>query len=38
MPLTIPPGVDANGRRHALFIPTSTLSAATLTSTAVELI
>jgi hypothetical protein len=38
MPLSIPPGVDVNGRRNALFIPTSTLSAATLTSTAVELI
>lgn len=38
MALTIPPGVDANGRRNALFIPTSTLSAATLTSTAIELI
>ena len=38
MPLTIPPGVHVNGRRNALFIATSTLSAATLTSTAVELI
>jgi hypothetical protein len=38
MPLTIPPGVDANGRRNAIFIATETLSAATLTSTGVELI
>ena len=38
MPLTIPPGVDANGRRNAIFCPTDTLSVATLTgSTAVEL-
>jgi hypothetical protein len=38
MPLTIPPGVDANGRRNAIFVPTDTLSVATLTgSTAVEL-
>ena len=38
MPLTIPPGVDANGRRNAIFIPTDTLSVATLTgATAVEL-
>lgn len=38
MPLTIPPGVDANGRRNAIFVPTQTLSAAALTSTGVELI
>ena len=38
MPLSIPPGVDVNGRRNAIFIPTNTLSAATLTSTGVELI
>jgi hypothetical protein len=38
MPLTIPPGVDANGRRNAIFIPTQTLSAATLISDGVELI
>lgn len=39
MPLTIPPGVDANGRRNAIFVPTDTLSVATLTGpTAVELI
>ena len=38
MPLTIPPGVDANGRRNAIFIPTDTLSAATMNSTGVELI
>jgi hypothetical protein len=38
MPLTIPPGVDANGRRNAIFVPTDTLSVATLTgATAVEL-
>ena len=38
MALTIPPGVDANGRRNAIFVPTSTLSVATLTgATAVEL-
>ena len=38
MPLTIPPGVDANGRRNAIFIPTDTLSVAALTgATAVEL-
>lgn len=39
MPLTIPPGVDAAGRRNAIFTPTSTLSVATLTgATSVELI
>ena len=38
MALTIPPGVDANGRRNAIFVPTDTLSVATLTGpTAVEL-
>ena len=38
MALTIPPGVDANGRRNAIFVPTDTLSVATLTgATAVEL-
>ena len=38
MALTIPPGVDANGRRLAVFCPTDTLSVATLTgTTAVEL-
>jgi hypothetical protein len=38
MPLSIPPGVDANGRRNAIFVPTDTLSVAVLTgSTAVEL-
>ena len=38
MALTIPPGVDANGRRNAIFIPTDTLSVAALTgATAVEL-
>lgn len=38
MPLTIPPGVDANGRRNAIFCPTDTLSVATLSgATAVEL-
>lgn len=38
MPLTIPPGVDANGRRNAIFVPTDTLSVAVLTGdTAVEL-
>lgn len=38
MPLTIPPGVDANGRRNAIFVPTDTLSIAVLNgSTAVEL-
>lgn len=38
MALTIPPGVDANGRRNAIFVPTSTLSVATLTgATAVEI-
>ena len=31
MALTIPPGVDANGRRNAIFCPTDTLSVATLT-------
>ena len=31
MALTIPPGVDARGRRNAIFTPTSTLSVATLT-------
>ena len=38
MPLTIPPGVDANGRRNAIFVPTDTLSVATINSTGVELI
>ena len=39
MPLTIPPGVDAAGRRNAIFTPTQTLSVATLTgATSVELI
>lgn len=38
MPLTIPPGVDANGRRNFIFVPTDTLSVATLTgATAVDL-
>ena len=38
MALTIPPGVDALGRRNAIFVPTDTLSVATLTGpTAVEL-
>lgn len=38
MALTIPPGVDANGRRNAIFVPTDTLSVAVLTGpTAVEL-
>jgi hypothetical protein len=38
MALTIPPGVDANGRRNAIFVPTDTLSVATLNgATAVEL-
>lgn len=38
MALTIPPGVDANGRRNAIFCPTDTLSVATLEgATAVEL-
>lgn len=38
MPLTIPPGVDALGRRNIIFVPTDTLSVAVLTgSTAVEL-
>jgi len=38
MAITIPPGVDANGRRLAIFCPTDTLSVATLTgATAVEL-
>jgi len=38
MPLTIPPGVDANGRRNAIFVPTDSLSVAVLTGpTAVEL-
>ena len=31
MALTIPPGVDALGRRNAIFTPTNTLSVATLT-------
>lgn len=38
MTITIPPGVDANGRRNAIFVPTATFSAATITSTGVELI
>ena len=39
MPLTIPPGVDALGRRNAIFVPTSDFSVATLSgATAVELI
>ena len=39
MPLTIPPGVDAAGRRNAIFIPTDTFSVASLGgATAVELI
>ncbi|NUO35504.1 MAG: hypothetical protein HOQ27_10650 [Dermatophilaceae bacterium] len=38
MPLTIPPGVDANGRRNFIFVPTNSLSVAVLTgSTAVDL-
>lgn len=38
MALTIPPGVDALGRRNAIFVPTDTLSVAVLTGpTAVEL-
>jgi hypothetical protein len=38
MVLSIPPGVDANGRRNAIFVPTDTLSVAALTgSTAAEL-
>lgn len=38
MALTIPPGVDAEGRRNAIFVPTSDFSVATLTGpTAVEL-
>jgi hypothetical protein len=37
--ITIPPGVDANGRRNVIFSPTSTLSAATLAgASSVELI
>lgn len=39
MALTIPPGVDAAGRRNAIWTPTQTLSVATLTgATAVELV
>ena len=39
MALTIPPGVDAAGRRNAIFVPTDTFSVATLTGpTAVEVI
>lgn len=39
MPLTIPPGVDAAGRRNAIWTPTATLSVAVLGgATAVELI
>lgn len=38
MTLSIPPGVDALGRRNFIFVPTDTLSVATLTgSTAVDL-
>lgn len=38
MTLSIPPGVDANGRRNFIFVPTDTLSVAVLTgSTAVDL-
>jgi hypothetical protein len=38
MPLTIPPGVDAEGRRKVIFSPTQTLSVATLTgATSVEI-
>ena len=38
MALTIPPGVDALGRRNFIFVPTDTLSVATLTGpTAVDL-
>lgn len=38
MALTIPPGVDANGRRNAVFTPTNTLSVAILSGvTSVEL-
>ena len=38
MPLSIPPGVDALGRRNFIFVPTDTLSVATLTgATAVDL-
>lgn len=39
MVLPIPPGVDAAGRRNAIFTPTASLSAAILTgATSVELI
>jgi len=39
MPLTIPPGVDAAGRRNAIFTPTQSLSIAVLGgATSVELI
>lgn len=39
MVLSIPPGVDAEGRRNAIWTPTATLSLAVLTgATAVELI
>lgn len=38
MPLTIPPGVDAEARINAIFSPTNSLSAASLSgATAVEL-
>ena len=38
MVLSVPPGVDANGRRNFIFVPTDTLSVATLTGpTAVDL-
>lgn len=38
MPLTIPPGVDAEARINAIFAPTNSLSVATLNgATAVEL-
>ena len=38
MPLTIPPGVDAESRINAIFSPTNSLSAASLSgATAVEL-
>lgn len=38
MPLTIPPGVDAEARINAIFAPTNSLSAASLSgATAVEL-
>lgn len=37
MALPIPPGVDANGRRNIVFVPTQTLSVATLGTDGVEL-